>query len=63
MRGIVSLKTMKAFIEIAIAERLINSGQYNEATDRLLLAKVILLSMLTSEELKFMLKLIDEEAR
>ena len=54
---------MKAFIEIAIAERLINSGQYNEATERLLLAKVILLSMLTSEELKFMLKLIDEEAR
>lgn len=45
---------MKAFTEISMAERLINSGECNEAADRLLQAKVIMLSMLTSEELSFL---------
>lgn len=52
---------MKVFMEIAIAERLISSGEYKEAAERLLQAKVIVLSMLTSEELKFMIKLIDKD--
>lgn len=54
---------MKAFTEISMAERLINSGECNEAADRLLQAKVIMLSMLTSEELEFMEKLADGTAK
>ena len=53
---------MKAFTEISIAERLIISGNIKEAANRLLQAKVLMLSMLTSEELKFMMELADKTA-
>lgn len=57
-----SIKAMKAFTAISIAEHLINSGEFKEAADRLLQAKVLMLSMLTSEELKFMMELADKIA-
>lgn len=52
---------MKAFTETSIAERLINSGNIKEAANRLFQAKVLMLSMLTSEELKFMMELATAE--
>ena len=57
-----SIKAMKAFTEISIAERLIISGNIKEAANRLLQATVLMLSMLTSEELKFMMELADKIA-
>ncbi len=55
-----SLKAVKVFFTLLIAESALKKGNFREAADLMLSAKVLLISMLSIDEIRTLSKWIEE---
>lgn len=53
-------KAATAIVDILIAERMISLGDYKDAADSLLQAKVLISSLLSANEMKLLIKMADD---